>query len=123
MNNERGTTTHVLWHCPKYDDVRQPYLDKIRVVIDEASREAGANYDQLQRLVDIPCFKNSGLCPGDINIYRARNSIPTADPLANDPHAQRQLQRDISEDYDNIKHNKASDQNCPKYCVVKDGDD
>ena len=76
----RATTEHVFWKCHLYDDIRQPYLDKLNTIKRNCARDNYEAYLEIMQNIELPCFRNCGIINGNDNIRKAHVALPQIDP-------------------------------------------
>jgi hypothetical protein len=67
---ERETTLHVLRHCPKFANIRKPYLQKIEATLMVAKKYGKEVYQRVAEVAECNAFQHTGVVNADPKAVR-----------------------------------------------------
>jgi ribonuclease HI len=73
-------THHVFWKCPRFDKVRQPYLDCIERKLTNIGRKSDSRVKAIRKIINTPCFQQCGICPADQELLAKAANIVVHSP-------------------------------------------
>ena len=64
-DHSKGDIDHIMWHCPLFEDSRQPYTGAIERYISEVNKTDSWRAERMRALLRTPCVKHCGIIPDD----------------------------------------------------------
>ncbi len=82
--------SHMIWTCPMWREIREPYLELLRKYHDRVASERGGpqRNEEIKRLIALPCVFNCGVLPEADYFKRGGPPLPPPPTLLHRPERQ-----------------------------------